>query len=454
MAVPATPTASAQTALSTRKIVHIAMLGFAFLLPFLTWVEAAGAALLALLFNLFILPRMEVDLRKRVGGNVSPDVWTGIVAYPVSVLLLILLYRHSMHVVAATWAIMALGDGAAGVVGGAVPRPALPWNREKTWAGWVAFVLAGMLGAYALTRWVAPSLPEGRVGLVSVAAAMVGATLESLPIRLDDNLTVPIVTGAFMFGAYFVTSQALAGNAPYLGKRAAIGLGVNLAFALAAWALKLVDRSGAAAGLVLGTLIYLGYGGKSFLILLAFFLLGSAATRLGYAAKAARGTAERRGGARSWREAAANLLPGAFFSILAISTPYSVEFLTAFVAAFAEAAGDTVSSEIGQWLSDRAYLITTMRPVPAGENGGVSLVGSVAALSASALMVALGLGLGMVGRRGAAVALGAALAGNLLDSVLGATLERRGLVTNGVVNFAGTSFAGGLAIAWLWHFGV
>ena len=36
---------------------------------------------------------------------------------------------------------------------------------------------------------------------------------------------------------------------------------------------------------------------------------------------------------------------------------------------------------------------------------------------------------------------------DLFDSLLGATIERRGLVTNGIVNFAGTSFAGGLALA-------
>src|SRR5207249_5380821 len=109
---------------STRKIVHMSMLGFAFLLPFLTWPQAAGAALLALLFNLLILPRLEVDLRKRPGSaGVSPatlracpersegadspaqlasdsavdsttasaaessaSVWTGIVLYPISVL--------------------------------------------------------------------------------------------------------------------------------------------------------------------------------------------------------------------------------------------------------------------------------------------------------------------------------------------------------------------------------
>src|SRR2546422_11488592 len=57
---------------STRKIVHMSMLGFAFLLPFLTWPQAAGAALLALLFNVLILPRLEVDLRKRPGSAGVP----------------------------------------------------------------------------------------------------------------------------------------------------------------------------------------------------------------------------------------------------------------------------------------------------------------------------------------------------------------------------------------------
>jgi uncharacterized protein (TIGR00297 family) len=119
----------------------------------------------------------------------------------------------------------------------------------------------------------------------------------------------------------------------------------------------------------------------------------------------------------------------------------------ALVAAFAEAAGDTVSSEIGQWLSQRAYLITTFKPVPAGENGGVSAGGTLAGFIATAIVVAVGFGLGLCGPGGAAIALGAGLAGNVLDSLLGATIERRGLVTNGIVNFAGTSFAGGLALA-------
>ena len=432
------------------------MLGFAFLLPFLTWPQAAGAAILALLFNLFILPRLQVDLAKRPAGlGVSPaaGVWTGIVLYPLSVLALILLFRHSMYVVAAVWAIMALGDGMASVAGEAIGGPALPFNPTKTWAGFCGFVLAGTAGAYVLTRWVNPSLDIHKALMVCAATALVGALVESLPIRLDDNVTVPLVCGLFMFCAYLVERSALDSNLPYLGRRIALALAINLAFALVAFRLRLISKSGAVVGFFLGVAVYMGYGWKSFLLLLAFFALGSAATRLGYASKAARGIAERRGGRRSWREALANTLAGAVCSILVITTHYEAAFLVALIAVFAEAAGDTVSSEIGQWLSTRAYLITTFQPVAAGEDGGVSLAGSAAGLVASAIVVALGYALGLAGPGGAAIALAAGVAGNLLDSVLGATLERRGLITNGLVNFAGTTFAAALAWGLRYHLG-
>ncbi len=474
----------ARPVFSTRKLVHMSMLGFAFLLPFLTWVQAAGAAVLALLFNLFVLPSLGADLRKRpaktgngemgkrfqpsfqrspifpfalfsllpsraggsAGEQADANIWTGIILYPISVLVLILLYRHSLYVVGAVWAIMALGDAMAGVAGEAVRGPALPHNSEKTWSGFGAFVVAGTVGAYVLTRWGNPSISPVQALIVCLLGSLLGAVVESLPIQVDDNLSVPLVCGCFMFCALMVESSAFYSNLPYLKTRTVLAVLVNLFLALAAWQLRLVDRSGGLAGLGLGTAIYLGYGYKSFLLLLAFFALGSAATRLGYAQKASRGVAERRRGARSWREAVANTSAAAFFALLVITTTHEAAFLLALVAALAEAAGDTVSSEIGQWLSPRAYLITSLEPVAAGEDGGVTWVGTVAGLAASAAVVGLGYGLGLCGRGGAALALAGAVAGNLLDSLLGATLERRGRVTNGIVNFAGTSFAGALAL--------
>ena len=427
----------------------MSMLVFAFLLPFLTWMQAAGCALMTLGFNVFILPQLDVDLGKRNLEERVANVWTGIVIYPISVLALILLYRHDLYIVGAVWAIMALGDGWAGVAGEAMRGPALPWNPGKTWVGFASFILAGTLGAYALARWVAPEIDAGKTLAVSAATALVGAVVESLPIRLDDNVSVPLLCGVFMYCAYLIEWPAFGSNLPYLRFRIVLAVAVNLVFALLALAMKWANRSGAAMGFVLGVAIYLGYGYKSFFILLAFVLMGSIATRIGYARKSARGVAERRGGARSWREALANLLAPAFFAVLAITTFNQAAFLVALVAALAEAAGDTVSSEIGQWLSGRVYMITTFERVPSGENGGVSFAGTAAGFAASAIIVGLALALGLCGARpitGAAIALAAAAAGNLFDSLLGATVERRGLVTNSVVNFFGTSFAGALAL--------
>ena len=422
----------------------------------------AGAAVLALLFNLFVLPNLGADLIKnppllgaasalREGSETrfadAQGVYRGIILYPISVLALILLYRHHLEIAGATWAIMALGDGLAGMAGEAVQGAALPWNRRKTWAGFVAFVLAGTLGAYVLSRWVNPSLPAEKTLLICALTALLGAGVESVPVAFDDNASVPLACGGLMYCLWLVDQSALDSNLPYLGRRLMLAVVVNLVFALAALAAGTVSRSGAALGFVLGVLIYLGWGWKSFLILLAMVVLGSLATRLGYARKEQRGVAEHAGGARSWREALANISPGAFFAVLVITTHHESAFLVAFIAALAEAAGDTVASEIGQWLSPRAYLVTTWQGVPAGENGGISLAGTAAGLVASALIAGLGFILGLTSAGGAAIAFAAAVAGNLMDSVLGTTLERRGLVTNGVVNFTGTSLAGALALA-------
>lgn len=425
------------------------MLMFAFLFPFLNFTQALGCTLLALLLTTLILPQLDVDLRKS-GGEVSGVGSRNVEwAYPLSVMVLVILYRHELYIVSAVWAILALGDGMASVAGEALRGSGLPWNRQKTWAGFLCFAFVGTLAAYALTRWVAPELGVHYAFAAGAATALVGAVVESLPIALDDNISVPLVCGAFMYCLAFIEQQAFWSNYPYLRRRIILAIAVNLLFALIILALKWADLSGASMGLVLGVAIYLGDGYKSFLLLLAFILAGSIATRMGYAKKVTRGIAERRGGARSWREALANCLAPAFFSLLAISAFPRAAFLLAFLASVAEAAGDTVSSEIGQWLSGRAYLITSLEEVPSGENGGVSLAGTGAGMAAILLVIGLGFGLGLCGPHpvaGAGIALAVAVAGNLLDSVLGATLERKRLVTNGIVNFSGTSFAGGLAL--------
>jgi uncharacterized protein (TIGR00297 family) len=118
--------------------------------------------------------------------------------------------------------------------------------------------------------------------------------------------------------------------------------------------------------------------------------------------------------------------------------------LAACVAALAEATADTVSSEMGQALGGRTLLITTGKVVTAGTDGGVSVAGTACGALAAAVVVGVS---PLAHSPGAAIGVfGAACAGLIFDSVLGATVERLGWLGNDLVNFASTVFAA--AVGW------
>jgi uncharacterized protein (TIGR00297 family) len=116
------------------------------------------------------------------------------------------------------------------------------------------------------------------------------------------------------------------------------------------------------------------------------------------------------------------------------------------LAALAEAAADTVSSEVGQAVGGPARLLTTWRSVPEGTDGGVSLIGTAAGLTAAAIIVAIG-AVHYALSPGKTVVFLAACAGLFFDSLLGATVERRGWIGNDLVNFASTLVAALIATA-------
>jgi uncharacterized protein (TIGR00297 family) len=162
--------------------------------------------------------------------------------------------------------------------------------------------------------------------------------------------------------------------------------------------------------------------------LMALFALTFAATKYGRSKKEARGLSESRRG-RSAAQIVANLGVAALFA--------AVGWYEGCVAALAEAAADTVSSEIGQATGHPARLVTTGQVVPAGTDGGVTVVGTVAGLVAAAIVVAIGSGHHAFWPT-QLVTWMAASAGLYFDSLLGATIERRGWMGNDLVNFAST----------------
>ena len=116
-----------------------------------------------------------------------------------------------------------------------------------------------------------------------------------------------------------------------------------------------------------------------------------------------------------------------------------------FLGAVATAAADTVASEIGV-TGKRPYLITTFERVRAGTNGGVTLVGEIAAGLAALVIGLVAFLLGVADPALLVVTVAAGLVGTNVDSVIGALFENRGLIGNSGTNLAAT-LAGGIFAA-------
>jgi uncharacterized protein (TIGR00297 family) len=453
-----------------RKTVHVSMGAFALLLRVLTPGQAAMCACVALGFNLFVLHRLTRRALLRHQEK-ARGYSAGIALYPAAVLALIVVFRNRLELAAAVWGLIAFGDGMAGLFGSALRGPRLPWNPAKTWAGFAAFVLWGTAASSFLLRftqqgaldspksWIGPSfLAVGAHGpafeptylvVGCFAAALLAAFAESVRSGIDDNVLVPLVGGAALYAATLVDPQRLVDLAPVLARDAAIGAAVNAALAIAAYAARGVDRSGALCGWCLGVALYAFAGWRGFTLLLLFFVLGTASTKIGYGKKALLGIAQEKGGRRGAKNAIANTGAGVIFAFLAVATPHHALFVLALAAAFATAAADTVSSEIGQAYGRTTYLVTNFRRVPAGSEGAVSLEGTLAGIAASAVPAAFAAAAALITWRGAAVVVAAAFVGTTFESFLGATLERGNAIDNEVVNLANT-LAGGLAAMGIW----
>jgi uncharacterized protein (TIGR00297 family) len=228
-------------------------------------------------------------------------------------------------------------------------------------------------------------------------------------------------------------------------ERVAVAVAVTLGFAVLARGLRGVTFSGAVAGGIACFLLFGGAGPAAFAALAALFAMTWASTRLGYRQKLALGLAERREGRNGW-QVLANLAAAAASSVI-FSATGNRAWLVATAAALCEAATDTVASEIGQYRKAEARLITSGKRVPAGTDGGITISGSIAGLGAGLGIGLMGLAGGMLVRSQFWIPVAAGFGGMLADSLLGATLQRRGWIDNRTVNFFSTLGAAALAYA-------
>ena len=233
-----------------------------------------------------------------------------------------------------------------------------------------------------------------------------------------------------------------------------LAIGINGVLIALAQRLPLLTRSGWVHAGILGSLLWGCLGWRGWTTVVLYLALGSLVTRIGLRRKQEQGLAEARGGQRSPANVWGSAAVGAFLAVLigAGLQPASL-LLVGFSASFAAKLGDTFGSEIGKRFGRTTVLITSLRRVPPGTEGAVSLEGTVASAAGSVLMTGVAAGLALI--PAGAVAWSVAVVGllaTLLESVLGALVQdRTPWLTNELVNALQTAAAAVLAMAWVYH---
>jgi|WetSurMetagenome_2_1015567.scaffolds.fasta_scaffold00770_17 uncharacterized protein (TIGR00297 family) len=223
---------------------------------------------------------------------------------------------------------------------------------------------------------------------------------------------------------------------------------IGFTFGYFAFRSRTADLSGLFSAALVGItlLVFAAPQGPSwFLIMLTFFILGSAATKYKFEYKKRIGVEQGQSGARGYKNVFANGIIAAAAAVL-FGVFQQPVFVVMYVGCVATAAADTLASEIGV-TGGIPRLITTLKKVPIGTNGGVTLTGELVALFGGLVVSLVAMLLHVIDPPMMVICTIAGFVGTNIDSLVGATLENRGFLGNAGTNLLATLGGGLFAIA-------
>ena len=215
--------------------------------------------------------------------------------------------------------------------------------------------------------------------------------------------------------------------------------------------LKKLTISAAITGGFLAAIIYYGVGSIGIALLGAFFILGISATVWHNLKKTPITKIDKDSGTRNTAQVLANGGVAAIIALLAIIDPDNINIYKFLLAAsLSSATADTLSSELGMIYGKKHYDIISFQFGNKGDDGIISLEGTVIGIIGSciiSLIFVLFEGWNLF-----ILIVVAGTFGNLADSLIGATLERRNYIKNDMVNFLSNATAAimGLVLFNIW----
>lgn len=209
-----------------------------------------------------------------------------------------------------------------------------------------------------------------------------------------------------------------------------------------------IDVPGGIAGGATTCLLYATTNLFGVFMIGSFFVLGTLASLYRIRYKTNLNLAEARNSKRGWKNVLSNSGSAALFALIDVVFPelIQVEFIIA--SCFATALSDTFSSEMGNVTGRNYFSILTLRSGKRGVDGVVSWQGFGWGLVGSSIIGALyWVFFSLIVNAASILLIG--FFGNVLDSVLGATLQKKKYLGNHGVNFVSTTAATGLALVYL-----
>ncbi|HTX43705.1 MAG TPA: DUF92 domain-containing protein [Methanocella sp.] len=436
-----------------RQSAYISLGLLALLFPFVPrWVIVLGVlfgtiAIVYIPKESFLFRAFASDRDLEAGMLIGP------LKFIIAILLLAILVvtlDFPVYVLAATIGVVAFGEGAATLVNVLVSR-----NRSLFWS--VTLLILGTLFGFIFGGWAMVNMGMGTERLdlmffLAVIGTVTGALLYT--IVDEENIAIPLGAGMAMWLFSSFTYARIPGAAEIV-----IAVTFPLIIGMASYKLAAADLSGALAGVLSGLLMILFGGMGWFALFLVFSILGTLFTKYKYRYKLDIGVAQASEGSRGYRNVFGNcLIPLVFVvaygAIGNVSVPYfgSVDksiFMVGYLGSMATATADTLASEIGSTYRGQPRMITTLKKVKAGTDGAISVLGEAAAVFGSAAIAAVAIVLGVIGPDVWPVVVVTLVGGFLganIDSLLGATLQRRKWLTNEGVNLFATLLGGALSM--------
>jgi len=290
------------------------------------------------------------------------------------------------------------------------------------------------------------------VALVAVASAPQGLAFQSSVRAVQLRPFVPAprapVLGGWSKPPAPLVIRPAAPLVPVLGPvPTAVGLNSALAGLGVATRQSMLTPSGLLHAWALGVILWSSLGWQGWSLCVLYLLAGSKVTKIRMKEKQDLGISEGRGGRRGPENVWGSAATGALCAIAALRWPEARPLLqVAYVSSIATKLADTFQSEVGKAFGKRCFLITTLKPVPRGTEGAISVEGTLAGVVGSLLIAAYGAGVNLMPWSCVWVVAAAAFFATMAESLIGATAQGRfKLLTNEVVNFINTLIGAAVA---------